>query len=115
MPALDSKIAIITGAASGIGAATARLFIAEGASVVGIDRDAAGLEAVASDLGASFAFVAGDITRRATLDDAVAKAVDQFGNPNIAILNAGMDGPMAPLLDIDTADFDPEIPPASCL
>ncbi|WP_084419766.1 SDR family NAD(P)-dependent oxidoreductase [Henriciella litoralis] len=106
MTQLTGKTAIITGAASGIGAAAARLFVAEGASVVGIDRDTAGLEVVAADLGASFAFVAGDITQRATLDRALTKAADQFGAPNIAILNAGMDGPMAPLLDIDPKDFD---------
>lgn len=106
MPALNSKIAIITGAASGIGAATARLFVAKGARVVGIDRDKAGLEALAADLGTPFAFVAGDITYRKTLNDAVTMGSDRFGAPNIAILNAGSDGPMAPLLEIDPQDFD---------
>lgn len=106
MISLTDKTAIVTGAASGIGAAATRIFIEAGARVVGIDLDAQTLERMSGELGGAFAPLPGDITDRAVLDRAAALAMNRFERIDCAVLNAGMDGPMAPLLDIDPADFD---------
>ena len=106
MPSMSGKTAIITGAASGIGAAAARLFVSEGANVVGADLNESGLQSLTGELGAPFRYLACDITLRDDLHALTRLAVDSFGRLDIAVLNAGMDGPMASLLDIDPADFD---------
>lgn len=83
---LKDKTAIITGAASGIGAATARLFVSEGAHVTLVDRDAAGLTAVAAELGESARPFVADVT-----DEAHARAcVEQCGTVDIIVTAAGI-------------------------
>lgn len=106
MTQLTGKTAIITGAASGIGAAAARLFVSEGAHVIGADLNEAGLSALARELGGAFRHLAGDITRRDYLDSLARLAMDSFGRIDIAILNAAMDGPLKPIFEIDPEDLE---------
>ena len=106
MTDLTGKTAIITGAASGIGAAAARLFVLSGANVIGIDMSGDGLAALSSELGKRFAYEVGDVTDRTLLERLVARANSEFGGLDMVVLNAGIDGPMAPILEIALADFD---------
>ena len=89
MAALDGRVAIITGAASGIGAAAARAFVAAGAKVViGDINDAAGA-ALAAELGDDCAFHHVDHTLRADNEAAVELAVERYGKLDILYNNAG--------------------------
>jgi len=106
MTQLSGKTAIITGAASGIGAATARLFVREGANVVGADLNKAGLNALSSELGGAFRHMAGDVTHRDFLESLARLAMDSFGRIDSVILNAAMDGPLKPILEIDPDELD---------
>ncbi|MEE2922292.1 MAG: SDR family oxidoreductase [Pseudomonadota bacterium] len=106
MTQLTGKTAIITGAASGIGAAAARLFVSEGANVIGADLNEAGLSALASELGSAFRQMTGDITRRDCLDSLARLAMNSFSRIDIVILNAAMDGPLKPILEIDPNDLE---------
>jgi NAD(P)-dependent dehydrogenase (short-subunit alcohol dehydrogenase family) len=90
---LTGKTAIITGAASGIGAGTAEVFAEKGAALVLVDRDEAGLRAVAASLaptGARVETVAGDVARRETAEEAAARAIDAFGAIDVLFNNAGV-------------------------
>ena len=78
---------MVTGAASGMGAATARLFAAEGDRVVVVDRNAEGAEATAAEIGGLA--VVGDISDSAFCDSAVAQAVDAFGRLDVLVNAAG--------------------------
>ena len=77
----------MTGAASGMGAATARLFAAEGDHVVVVDRDAVGAERTASEIGGSA--VIGDISDSAFCDAAIARAVGDHGRLDVLVNAAG--------------------------
>jgi len=93
MDQLKGKRALITGGSSGIGAATARLFAAEGARLVVSGLDAAGCEAVAaeiSDAGGSAAWIAGDLADRAFCRGLVDAAAERLGGLDILINNAGL-------------------------
>lgn len=93
MRRLTDKIALITGGASGIGLATARAFIREGAQVLITGRDLNALEAAVADLGASAQGLVGD---QASLDDSrilAAEVARRYGRVDIAFLNAGAGGP----------------------
>lgn len=89
---LNNKTALITGGNSGIGLATARLFVAEGARVVITGRNQATLEAAAKELGPNALAVAADATDIAATESAVAQAVKAFGKLDIVFANAGIAG-----------------------
>ncbi len=106
MPDLTGKTVIITGAASGIGAAAARVFTGAGALVLGLDMNGEGLSRLADELGECFVPETGDVTDRDVLERLAGRAGQEFGGLDIALLNAAIDGPMAHILEIDPADFD---------
>ncbi|MGE4323417.1 MAG: glucose 1-dehydrogenase [Sphingobium sp.] len=91
---LDGRIALLTGAASGMGAAQARLFIAEGARVLLTDIQEGGA-ALAEELGPDAAFCLHDVTRQADWEKAVALAESRFGGLDILVNNAGLFRPGA--------------------
>jgi NAD(P)-dependent dehydrogenase (short-subunit alcohol dehydrogenase family) len=104
---LTNKVAIVTGGAAGIGAATAKLFLDEGARVVIADVNREQGEALAADLGPYCAFKQTDVSRRQDVADLVTFTVEKFGGLHIMFNNAGISGQMAPsLLDEDFTDFD---------
>jgi NAD(P)-dependent dehydrogenase (short-subunit alcohol dehydrogenase family) len=86
---LKDKIAIVTGAGSGIGAATARLFAAEGARVALVDRDAQGLHKVAGEIADSLAIEA-DVSDNAQAHDGVALVMKQWGRIDVLMTAAGI-------------------------
>lgn len=90
MGRLAGKVALITGAASGFGAAAARLFVAEGARVVLADRDAPGAERIAEGLGAAGAAIACDHAAAADCAAAVDLARQRWGRLDILWNNAGI-------------------------
>jgi NAD(P)-dependent dehydrogenase (short-subunit alcohol dehydrogenase family) len=89
MGRLDGKVAVITGAASGIGRAAARLFAGEGARVVLGDIRAEQGAAVAAEIGAAAAFVATDVSKEADVQRLVATATERFGGLDVMYNNAG--------------------------
>lgn len=107
---LAGKIAIITGAAGGMGYAAALVFAREGASVVAVDLDAARLDpliATLSEAGGRAVAVGADVTRAADVARIVDTTKAQFGLPNILFNNAGVDTEAKrSILDIDEAAFD---------
>ncbi|MDU6727724.1 MAG: SDR family NAD(P)-dependent oxidoreductase, partial [Bradyrhizobium sp.] len=89
---LANKTALITGGSSGIGLATARRFVAEGAKVAITGRDAGRLEAAARDLGPNAQALVADVTDIAATEAAVARAAERFGKLDILFANAGIPG-----------------------
>ena len=90
---LEGKVALITGAASGQGAAEARLFAAEGASVVVADVDEPGGRTVADELGAHGGFVPLDVTDEHQWVTVAEQAVAAFGGVDVLVNNAGVGFP----------------------
>ncbi len=89
---LANKTALITGGNSGIGLATAKLFVAEGARVIITGRNEATLKAAAKELGAKALAVVADATDIAATEAAIKKGVDKFGKLDIVFANAGIPG-----------------------
>src|ERR1700677_2414856 len=87
---LAGKIAIVSGAAQGMGAATARIFAEQGASVVLMDIKAERGADCAHKIGAQAAFVEGDVRREADWSKAVSTAIERFGGVDILVNNAGI-------------------------
>jgi NAD(P)-dependent dehydrogenase (short-subunit alcohol dehydrogenase family) len=106
MPRLDDKVALITGGESGIGLATARLFVSEGARVQIVGIDETKLDAAADQLGAdSVLATAADVTEEHAVARAVDEGVQRFGRFDIVISNAGITGAVAPIVEYPSADF----------
>ena len=100
------RIAIITGATSGIGEATARKFIASGYGVVGNGRNAEKLRALEQEFGAAFCGIDGDATDSAVLERLFAVAIERFGQPaDIVVANAGR-GLGGSVKDADLSSFE---------
>jgi NAD(P)-dependent dehydrogenase (short-subunit alcohol dehydrogenase family) len=89
---LANKTALITGGNSGIGLATARLFVAEGAKVTITGRNRETLEAAAQELGPNALALEADATDVAAMEAAIKRAVDKFGKLDVLFANAGIPG-----------------------
>ncbi|KAB2877902.1 MAG: SDR family oxidoreductase [Pseudorhodoplanes sp.] len=103
---LEGKVAIVTGAGSGMGEAIAHTFANEGALVAVLDVDEANGGRVAGAIGARARFVRCDVTNKADIDAAVAATERAFGRLDILINNAGASHINKPLLDIGEAEFE---------
>lgn len=106
MADLDGKVAIVTGGASGIGEATARLFVAEGARVVIADMQRSRGEALANELGDSALFQFVEVRQEDHVKAAVAVAVDTWGRLDCMFNNAGFGGALGPIEDTPVEEFD---------
>jgi NADP-dependent 3-hydroxy acid dehydrogenase YdfG len=107
MPTLQGKVALVTGASSGIGAATSIALAAEGAAVVLGARRIDRLDEVRSQIeadGGTAGVVELDVTREAQCSAAVAHALSEHGRLDIVINNAGL-MLLGPILDADTTDW----------
>ena len=105
---LQSRVALITGAAQGIGAACARRFAQEGASLMLVDINEAQGSAMARTLGVeghTAAFARADVSSKSDVDSAVAATVTRFGRIDILVNNAGITH-AAEFLDLEEIDFD---------
>lgn len=108
---LAGRAALVTGAASGIGAACALALAREGAAVAVVDRNQMLGEVVATRLrekhGARAAFVPADVTSEADMRRAVAQVVVEFGGIDVVVGAAGVSGPFGrDITEIEAADFD---------
>lgn len=107
MARLADKVAVITGGAGEIGKATAMRFLAEGASVLLVDLDAAALEATCADLGAGpVSSLVADVTEAKDNQRMIDTACERYGGVDIFIANAAIEGHVAPIVDQDEASFD---------
>jgi 3-oxoacyl-[acyl-carrier protein] reductase len=100
------KVVVITGAASGFGAAASRRFAAEGASVVVADIDEAGATAVTQELGPQAATCRVDVRDSSSVGDLVAFAETTFGGVDVMINNAGVARPPRPVEEITDEEYD---------
>ncbi|CAN1827036.1 Short-chain dehydrogenase reductase 2a [Linum perenne] len=105
---LEGKIAIITGAASGLGKATAHEFIRHGAQVIVADVDSQLGSQVTQELGTEAHFIQCDVTVEAQVKEVVDLAISRYGKLDIMYNNAGITGPTFPysIADIDLEEFD---------
>jgi 3-oxoacyl-[acyl-carrier protein] reductase len=106
MARLKDKVAIVTGAASGFGAETARMYVAEGAKVAIGDINEDGAKAVAASLGEAAIALKCDVSNRADIDRLVKATLERFGRIDIAMNNAGYTHRNMPMLEVDEATFD---------
>lgn len=106
MGKLDGKVACITGAARGIGEATARLFVEEGAKVMLIDVLAEPLKALETELGSVASSLVVDVTDEAAVKGMIDGTVSRFGKIDIAVLNAGIAGEQQPFVSYSSDVFD---------
>ncbi|WP_422768696.1 SDR family NAD(P)-dependent oxidoreductase [Plantactinospora sp. WMMC1484] len=106
MRGLAGKVAVVTGAAGGIGAATARRLAEEGAHVVAVDTDEAGARKVAESLATEGSWVVADVSTEEGVAAYVRAAADRFGRLDLHHLNAGIPGSFATLPELTVAEFD---------
>jgi 3-oxoacyl-[acyl-carrier protein] reductase len=101
---LRDRVSIVTGAATGIGEATARLFAEQGAHLFLVDRDQTGCRAVADSLPSAIAFH-GDVRSAATFRAVSAAAIERYGRIDVLINNAGI-YPRQPFLEMTESQWD---------
>jgi len=106
MGRLDGKVAVITGATSGIGWRTAEIFVAEGAKVVAAGRRASEGEALAAKLGANCIFRQTDVTQEDQMQALIGQAVETFGRIDCLFNNAGGPAQTGGIEGLDVAQFD---------
>ncbi|WP_342642648.1 SDR family NAD(P)-dependent oxidoreductase [Rhodoligotrophos ferricapiens] len=102
----EGKIAFVTGATGGIGTAIVRRLLADGAKVFMVDLNQEALQALAEPLGEDVAWAVADVANEEQVARAVEAALTRFGRIDMGILNAGIEGRVAPLGDLSAADFD---------
>jgi 3alpha(or 20beta)-hydroxysteroid dehydrogenase len=105
MGRLDGKVAIITGAAQGMGAEHARVFVEEGAKVVLTDISDDLGSALAAELGDDARFIHHDVTKPDEWAQVVRTTVETFGPVSVLVNNAGYAGPVATVADMTDEDY----------
>jgi 3alpha(or 20beta)-hydroxysteroid dehydrogenase len=105
MRRLEGKVAVITGAAQGMGEAHARLFVEEGARVVLTDVNEALGSVLAEELGGNAIFVRQDVANQAEWSAVVERAEAHFGPITVLVNNAGVIGPVKSILDLTVEEF----------
>jgi NAD(P)-dependent dehydrogenase (short-subunit alcohol dehydrogenase family) len=100
------KVVLLTGAAGGIGAATARKFLAEGAKVLLLDVDQNAVERLAAELGPSAMPQICDVSDELSIASAFSAGLREFGRVDVGVLNAGISGKRQSLQDIEVTAFD---------
>lgn len=103
---LGGRVAIVTGGASGIGAATVERFVAEGAKVLVADLDTDKADALVGRLGSSTAFLRTDVSKEGDVAAMVSEAVDRFGRLDVLFNNAGFGGALGPIAQTSVDDYD---------
>ncbi|HEX2529868.1 MAG TPA: SDR family oxidoreductase [Burkholderiaceae bacterium] len=109
MPEWKEQVALVTGAASGIGRATALAFAQEGARVIACDVQAESGEETARmvrDLGGEAQFMAADVSKSADVEQLVYQTVQRYGRLDFAFNNAGIEGVMAATADCTEQNWD---------
>ncbi|MCW0001069.1 SDR family oxidoreductase [Pararhizobium sp. YC-54] len=105
--AFSGKVAFVSGAASGIGAATARQLADLGAKLVLVDRDRARLDAFVETLGSNNVLALEvDVTAIASVEEAIARGVSHFGGLDLAVNSAGIDLPRCETARYPAGDWD---------
>jgi 3-oxoacyl-[acyl-carrier protein] reductase len=104
MFSLAGRVALVTGAGQGIGAAIARRLASAGAKVGVIDLSADNAVTIAREVGGIA--LAGDVTREADIDRALRQLADAAGEPDILVNNAGIVGKVGPIADLSRADLE---------
>ena len=102
---LEGRVAIVTGAAQGIGEATARRLAVEGARVLCVDRNPS-VTGVADEIGDAALAMVGDLKQASALGTIVERANSRWGRVDVLVNNAGIDGTPALLVDSLESDFD---------
>jgi NAD(P)-dependent dehydrogenase (short-subunit alcohol dehydrogenase family) len=106
MDRLKDKVVIITGGSGGIGVATAKRFVEEGAKVLLVDINEDALKECVSDIGAETSYVVADVSEEEQVNNYTQTAVDRYGKIDIVLLNAGIEGPFKPLIEVSVEEFD---------
>jgi len=109
---LNGKTALITGAGSGIGKATALLFAKEGAKIAALERDEEDLQKTVAKIkraGGEAVAVAADISSALEMRRALEKTIESFGRLDIVFANAGINGVWAPIDELEPEEWDKTI------
>jgi len=105
MNRLNGKVAVITGAARGMGASHARMFVAEGAKVILTDLREKEGRALAQELGRNAVFVRHDVADALQWSQVIEQGESAFGPISVLVNNAGILGPIARTVDLSEADY----------
>ncbi len=106
---MQNKVALVTGASSGIGQTTAVKFSREGAKVIAVDIQVGGGEETVRmirETGGEAIFIKADVSRLNDVEEMISKTIERYGRLDIAFNNAGIDGEWAPTADCTNENFD---------